>query len=404
MKLYEILNKALDLISTASSLDDQEFSYTKVTADEKFVGIKKSDFQLYISIIEEVFSSNEKLHTKFTKENLFKFIQDKIFHKYMNNEQFQEKDNNSFFSELEAVKPQSAYITAPISGIRLDKNDKVKISIFEIGKANGLVALLNNNKYDYYISVKINNFYDKDIAIQEAHNLFLDFIRIISFMSGISNKKIAIKIGLPTYPHIDHYSIFTATNSFYISESLEDKFFNMSIKNDFIQAIPVDDDFFFNSSDFNKLWEFLEKHHNNQNLTDMQSRLLNCSISVGESLFNSNTKNSIIYTSIALEILFSLDERELFQQSIGEKISEGFAYLIGENPESRIKASRFVKKFYGIRSAIVHGGKASINNDYITINQYLRSCIKTFLNDDELSKIKTLQEFRELLLKARYSY
>lgn len=404
MKLYEILNKALDLISTASSCDDQDFPHIKVTVDGKFIGIKKSDFQLYVSIIEEVLLSNEKLHKKFTKENIFKFIADKIFHKHINNEHFQEKDENSFFSELEAIKPQSAYITAPISGIRLDKNDKIKISIFEIGKASNLTALNSENKYDYYISVKINNFYDKDIAIQEAHNLFLDFIRILSFMSGISNKKIAIKIGLPAYPHIDHYKIYTATNSFYISESLENNFFNMSIKNDFIEAIPIDDDFFYNNPNFNKLWEFLEKHHNNQKLTDMQSRLLNCSISVGESLFNLNTKNSIIYTSIALEILFSLDERELFQQSIGEKISEGFAYLIGKNPESRIEASRFVKKFYGIRSAIVHGGKASINNDYITINQYLRSCIQTFLNDDELSKIKTLQEFRELLLKAKFSY
>ena len=136
----------------------------------------------------------------------------------------------------------------------------------------------------------------------------------------------------------------------------------------------------------------------------MESRLLNCSIAVGESLFNSNTKNSIIYTSIALETLLSLDERELFQASIGEKISEGFAYLIGKTPETRIEASKFVKKFYGIRSAIVHGGKANINNDYTTINQYLRSCVQTFLNDKDLSEIRTLQQFRELLQKAKYSY
>lgn len=136
----------------------------------------------------------------------------------------------------------------------------------------------------------------------------------------------------------------------------------------------------------------------------MQLRLLNCSLSVGESFLNLSIKDSILYTSIALETLFSLEERELFQRSIGENISDGFAYLIGKDLGSRLEVVRLVKKFYALRSAIVHGGKASINNDYLTINQYLRSCVKTFLNDEELSKIKHLQGFREILQKARYSY
>lgn len=405
MKVHELLNNALELISVANSLQDPNYIIIKSTQGMKVIGIKKNDYQLYASLIESIFLENDTLHPKFSKENIFKFIEKQIFNKYIKKEKFEEKDNDIFFNELELIEKQDSYIIAPISGIRLDKLDRINISIFEIGKANCLKGLINTNAYEYYIAVKINDFYDKDIAIQQAHNLFLDFIRIISFMSGISNKKLAIKVGLPAYPSLDIYQIYKETNSFYMSKNLNTDFFDASLKNEYINKIPIDDDFFCKNDFFHKLWIFLERYHTNpKSLNDMESRLLNCSIAVGESLFNSNTKNSIIYTSIALETLLSLDERELFQASIGEKISEGFAYLIGKTPETRIEASKFVKKFYGIRSAIVHGGKANINNDYTTINQYLRSCVQTFLNDKDLSEIRTLQQFRELLQKAKYSY
>lgn len=61
----------------------------------------------------------------------------------------------------------------------------------------------------------------------------------------------------------------------------------------------------------------------------MESRLLNASIAIGESALSRNTKNSIIYTSMALEILFSYDECLLFQKSIGDKLSDTFAFIVG---------------------------------------------------------------------------
>ena len=136
----------------------------------------------------------------------------------------------------------------------------------------------------------------------------------------------------------------------------------------------------------------------------MEKRLLNASMAIGESSLSRNTKNSIIYTSMALEILFSLNENSLFQPSIADKLSDAFAFFIGEDKETRLSASKAIKSFYSIRSALVHGGNPKVNNDYIIINSYLRAIIKELLNNEKYVDIKTISDLYTMVKEAQYSY
>jgi len=136
----------------------------------------------------------------------------------------------------------------------------------------------------------------------------------------------------------------------------------------------------------------------------MEKRLLNASMAIGESSLSRNTKNSIIYTSMALEILFSLNENSLFQPSIADKLSDTFAFFIGTDKETRLSASKAIKSFYSIRSALVHGGNPKVNNDYIIINSYLRAIIKELLNNEKYVDIKTISDLYTMVKEAQYSY
>lgn len=136
----------------------------------------------------------------------------------------------------------------------------------------------------------------------------------------------------------------------------------------------------------------------------MESRLLNASIAIGESALSRNTKNSIIYTSMALEILFSYDEGSLFQKSIGDKLSDTFAFIVGTDKDSRLKASKAVKEFYRLRSALVHGGDTKTNNDYIVFNIFLRSIINELLNNKKYENIKKIEDLYNMVKEAQYSY
>ncbi|MFX4243544.1 hypothetical protein ACOL22_12310, partial [Aliarcobacter butzleri] len=79
-----------------------------------------------------------------------------------------------------------------------------------------------------------------------------------------------------------------------------------------------------------------EKKHFNKKISKMEIRLLNASIAIGESALSKNIKNSIIYTSMAFEILFSFDEGSLFQKSIGDRLADTFAFIIASDKETRL--------------------------------------------------------------------
>ena len=72
-----------------------------------------------------------------------------------------------------------------------------------------------------------------------------------------------------------------------------------------------------------------------------------------ESRIDPSIESAIVKTSIAIESLLIFSEHE----SLANSISERIAYLISNDLEIRMKISKYVKKFYNIRSGIVHGGR-----------------------------------------------
>ena len=63
--------------------------------------------------------------------------------------------------------------------------------------------------------------------------------------------------------------------------------------------------------------------------------------------------------AIVLEVLLSKQERDS-DRSITDKIAEGAAFILGLKYENRVEIKRKIKSLYGIRSAIVHAGKAFV--------------------------------------------
>lgn len=81
-----------------------------------------------------------------------------------------------------------------------------------------------------------------------------------------------------------------------------------------------------------------------------------------------------------------------------------FAFIAGENLESRLKISKKFKKVYAMRSAIVHGGEKSASTDNLLINQLLIKVISELLNNEKFKNIENISELYEQLKVAQYSY
>ena len=162
--------------------------------------------------------------------------------------------------------------------------------------------------------------------------------------------------------------------------------------------------FFAKNEQFSKLLSLYEKKHFGTKLSDIEKRIVNASLAVGESMMSENIKNSIIYTCIALEILFSFDDGSLFQKSIGDRLADTFVFIVAKDRQSRLDTSERIKKVYSMRSALVHGGEKSTNNDYVMINILVRAAIAELLNNQKYSVIKKIDDLYNMVKKAHYSY
>lgn len=107
---------------------------------------------------------------------------------------------------------------------------------------------------------------------------------------------------------------------------------------------------------------------------------------------------------MSLEIMFSHDERALFQRSIGEKLSDIFTFVVPKDKESRLKKSKIVKKVYGMRSAIVHGGDKELTDENLVINSLMRGAISEIINNEKSQEIRNVDQLYEMLKEAQNSY
>lgn len=404
MNLHELLNKNLSLIEIGAT-SDASITHAKYWFNKnEILYISKLNIKQFNQILEQIYSLNENIYTRFTRQKIYKFIEDEIVKQKKAQDLFSKEISKEFFKMFEEQKTYSKYIIAPISGIRLDSVDKVNISIFEIGKQRSLNPLLSNDSEGYYIAVKIDDIYDDLIAIEEAKNKFSDFIRLIVFLSGRNDKKILIKTGLPSYPSLSHEQMYVETSSYQITENIKDEFPFSTMNNIYLEKIPVDNDFFCKHENFIRIWDLYEKKHFSKKISKMEIRLLNAAIAIGESALSKNIKNSIIYTSMAFEILFSFDEGSLFQKSIGDRLADTFAFIVAIDKESRLNTIKAVKEFYKLRSALVHGGDAKVNNDYIIFNSLLSLVISELLNNGKYHNVKSIDNLYQMVKEAQNSY
>jgi hypothetical protein len=259
------------------------------------------------------------------------------------------------------------------------------------------------NQKGMYVSVVISEIYENTVAIAKAEVAFLDFARLVVFFSGKLDQSIRIRTGLPLYADVSHEQMYVNTSSYQILDEAG-RPGSSRITNKYLEKVPIDNDFFRTNEQFGKIWSFYERRHKGGKLTDIESRILNCALALGESAMTSDTRNSIIYTCISLEILMSFDEGSLFQKSIGEKLSDLFSFIVAKDRDSRLLVGKLLKKVYGMRSAIVHGGEKNLSNENLSINMLVRAGINELLNSDSFANITKISQLYDQLKIAQNSY
>jgi len=221
-------------------------------------GLYVTETAKYDQLLEEIYNSEKTIISRFTRETIFKFLNNKLPKIRISDEPF-DQDAKLFFKELLDIAPKNLVVTAPISGVRLDDGARsFQLSIYKFGYLEDLQYPIANEK-GMYVSVLVKNIYDKAKAIQKANDAFLNLAKIIVFMSGKLDRSIFIETGLPLKPSVSHEQMYINTSSYQVSDE-NGPLDLANVKNQLREKIPVNNGFFCKNTNFGKIWSFYEKN------------------------------------------------------------------------------------------------------------------------------------------------
>ncbi|MEG7361601.1 hypothetical protein [Pseudomonas citronellolis] len=201
----------------------------------------RDDSTVYYNALEGLAADNPKIASRFSRKTIYKFIEDRLPHIKKSGEV--PGASEVFFKELIEQDPTSMVVSVPISGIRLDNGIKTfELACFRFGYLRDLEVPIAN-QHGMYISTTIKDVYDKEIALQKAESEFINFAKLIVFLSGKQDKIILIETGLPLKPDLTHERMYVSISSYQIQDE-QGRVFLEEIKNTHIEKIPVNHDFF----------------------------------------------------------------------------------------------------------------------------------------------------------------
>jgi hypothetical protein len=400
MSLEKVLNEAIELIvaTTPEKAFRQPKSWTLLSGQAFVV----NDFAAYNQNLEAAYQSNESIAKRFSRKTIYDYIDKRLIDNKKKNQLFTKEDAKNFFQTFLNIPAKNVRVLAPISGIRLEVAEEFELGIFKIGYERSLEMPMSGED-GLFISAPFFDIYDTSIALEKSKNVFTDFMRLLVFMAGRYDGAIAMKIGLPRFSNVGSVQMHTESHA-YVVLNEDESFCRGENRSEILERLPVNADFFARNTDFHTLIELYGHRHKGEKINEMQGRILNAALAVGESIRTVDQKNSIIYCCIALETLFSYDDGSLFQKSIGDRLADSFAFLAGTDLDSRLHASKLTKHVYRMRSALVHGGEKYSMGEHTAVNQLNRAIIKQLLNDKKFSKVTKIDHLYEMIKTAQYSY
>ena len=412
-KIQDILNKMVNILINQRNKTfnfDVSISQFTYTGKIKFeTDIKKLKINPTIVIYGEDIKNFNDLYFKL-------YEQLKIDKKQVSLDQFK-KDTRDlfFFNPKEAdfkkivdekyVKSEIFYYIAPIYGIKCKEN------IIDFGN----IAFVSLDYIGTYVN-EITNVLHEDLLLGHFNNVdkkehMLYFVKKYKCYDANYTKEkfeadldetINVLRFLCMYKTERSYIDRVKNNSnsiFYSAISETQTISNYSIINMNDISFEMDKNWF-DHKYAKKILEILCKDNKN----DLEQRIIRSLIWAGRSIEEHYLDLSCAEVAFAFESIFKSDKSRLITQSIQDQIAESTALILNNNYDDITKQIKELKEFYGLRSAIAHGGKQegdiAIYNKNLTI---FRDVIIKLLDNDIYLNCNSLDDLKDILDKKKYS-
>jgi hypothetical protein len=137
---------------------------------------------------------------------------------------------------------------------------------------------------------------------------------------------------------------------------------------------------------------------------DFERHIIRCAEWTGQAIGEPNEAAALVKAAIALEVLFTTSEKGvIITPSIMAQISESCAFLMGSKNTSPVEIEREVKRLYGVRSAVVHSGKDSVDSK--DLNKFIgicRNAVILLLSGAEFARMTSMAALADHFKKMKF--
>lgn len=405
----------LDLLDVVTRLEDAESSWAKPLPRGRLLVSKQGKDKLLSELIANAHGIRFDIYSSVSASYFSRLAHSMLVKQFVENKNCSFEDAIKLvYDEISERNELTGNFVLPISGLSIN-SDLVKYCGFTVFKHPMSRYIENSHVFKWqtfstglYIATPTITCKEFGKACEIGYALFEDFENIIYYMLGVKGQNTFIKIGGSACGfqgdtlHSIGVSQYCLVNNSEIVARGE--------RNELMRPIPLDDDWFLDETNGNKLIEELyrtvsEKLKTKRNQKSLKDKILKAILWTGKSISSPKPEDALLCGVIALEILFTREERELFRSSIGSNIADSVALLLGCDVDNRIKISNEVKHLYGVRSNIVHGGKQEASKtDCEILTSYIKRVIRRLLSDDDLSSFTTTEDLFKYTERLKMKY
>ena len=324
-----------------------------------------------------------------------------VSEKKLSGQRFTPEDANSFKKSLEGLPVRGIRIIKRIHGVTMPQdNSQIKIGDFLIDFGNRIFATVRDTPLTKLVMKQIDDTQpfieievkarDPETAAKLADSFFYGFEQIFRILIG--RRTTWVEVGIINYIGPQMHDHFRLEDDQLIGHgSSWEGALQPFILNDPRFPTPT--------GPMLRLFELITRSKK-----DFERHILRAAEWVGQAIAEPNESSALVKAAIALEVLFSTNEKGIITPSIMAQIAESCALLLGSATTSAVEIEKLVKHLYGQRSAVVHSGRNTVKtSDLTSFISICRQLILLLLSKPEFTNMSSMGELKEYLKKKKYS-
>jgi len=404
--LLPIVNEIIGLAETGNFFGRTDVSVNFFALGDNSINFVNENIIKYSDALSRAFDSDEEIKRTYTLKKYESLLLEHFIECLSKKCLAKNEDVSSFVKKLKAESIKTFSVFRDIHGIVLNSPTSPLLlggyTIYEFASQKEFIESKIDSKIDSFPQIWFNDDteyliewkaeardFEKAIEIADEH--FERFELILRYVLGSATNR--FEVGVLNYQGGRDRRAYILSDIGQVSSSWT--------LHGPIEPIPLDDPYFVNEdTGYHTVWGFTTK----KNLNKFQKRIMLAVEWIGQSMADPSPQSAFIKAVIALEIIFTYNERDIITPSIMNQISESVALILGSSVDERLKIESKVKKLYGLRSKIVHSGHKNISQaDYKTLVEIARSVIIKILTSDKLNSVDSVEDLYTILKKIKYS-